>query len=174
MNEFFALFYAFAKVGIFGFGGGHSMIPLIQIEVVDNYKWLTIEEFVEALAMANSLPGPITTKMSVFTGYKIAGMTGAVASIVGLVLPSMVLMLVLASLYLKYKDLPAVKGSLKAVRPVVIALLALVVYNIFPSSVNSWHTALIAVVAFVVVAFLKVHPAVVIAAAAMIGITFYR
>jgi chromate transporter len=174
MNEIFALFYAFAKVGILGFGGGHSMIPLIQIEVVDNYKWLTIEEFVEALAMANSLPGPITTKMSVFTGYKIAGMTGAVASIVGLVLPSMVLMLVLASLYLKYKELPAVKGSLKAVRPVVIALLALVVYNIFPSSVNSWHTALIAVVAFVVVAFLKVHPAVVIAAAAMIGITFYR
>jgi chromate transporter len=174
MKEIFALFYAFAKVGILGFGGGHSMIPLIQVEVVDNYKWLTIEEFVEALAMANSLPGPITTKMSVFTGYKIAGMTGAVASIVGLVLPSMVLMLVLASLYLKYKELPAVKGSLKAVRPVVIALLALVVCNIFPSSVNSWHTALIAVVAFLVVAFLKVHPAVVIAAAALIGITFYR
>jgi len=174
MKEIFILFYAFAKVGIIGFGGGHSMVPLIQIEVVDNYQWLTIEEFTEALAMANSLPGPITTKMSVFTGYKVAGMTGAAASIVGLVLPSLVLMLVLASLYLKYKDLPVVKGALKAVRPVVIALLALVVYNIFPSSVNSWHTALVAVVAFVVVAFLKVHPAVVIVAAALFGITFYR
>ena len=72
MKEVIALFYAFAKVGILGFGGGHSIIPLIQIEVVNNYKWLTIEEFTEALAMANSLPGPITTKMSIFTGYKIA------------------------------------------------------------------------------------------------------
>ncbi|MBW1824896.1 MAG: chromate transporter, partial [Deltaproteobacteria bacterium] len=71
MKEVMVLFYTFAKIGILGFGGGHAMIPLIQIEVVDNYKWLTIEEFTEALAMANSLPGPITTKMSFFTGYKI-------------------------------------------------------------------------------------------------------
>ena len=174
MKEAIFLFYAFTKVGILGFGGGHSMVPLIQVEVVDNYKWLTIEEFTEALAMANSLPGPITTKMSVFTGYKVAGMTGAAVSVVGLVLPSMVLMLILASLYLKYKDLPAVKGALKALRPVVVALLALVVYNIFPTSINSWHTVMIGVLAFIAIAFLKVHPAVIIGAAALFGLTFYR
>jgi len=133
MKEIVVLFYVFAKVGILGYGGGHSMIPLIQIEVVDKYKWLTIEEFTEALAMANSLPGPITIKMSIFTGYKIAGMTGSGASIVGLILPSLILMLTLTIFYLKYKDLPAVKGSLKGIKPVVIALLVLVVYNIFPS-----------------------------------------
>jgi len=174
MKDVMVLFYAFAKVGILGFGGGHSIIPLIQIEVVDRYKWLTIEEFTEALAMANALPGPITIKMSVFTGYKIAGMTGAGASIVGLILPSLVLMLTLTTFYLKYKDLPAVKGSLKGVRPVVIALLILVTYNIFPSSINSWHTALIAAVAFCLVAFLNIHPAVIIVGAALFGLTFYR
>jgi len=174
MKEIIVLFYAFAKVGILGFGGGHSIIPLIQIEVVNNYKWLNSEEFTEALAMANSLPGPITVKMSVFTGYKIAGMTGAGASVVGLLLPSLVLMLTLATFYLKYKDLPAVRGSLKGVRPVVIALLVLVTYNIFPSSINSWHTALIAVVSFCLVAFLNIHPALIIIGAALFGLTFYR
>jgi len=174
MKEIIVLFYAFAKVGILGFGGGHSIIPLIQIEVVNNYKWLNSEEFTEALAMANSLPGPITVKMSVFTGYKIAGMTGAGASVAGLLLPSLVLMLTLATFYLKYKDLPTVKGSLKGVRPVVIALLVLVTYNIFPSSINSWHTALIAVVSFCLVAFLNIHPALLIIGAALFGLTFYR
>lgn len=174
MKEVIMLFYAFAKVGIFGYGGGQSIIPLIQVEVVDHYKWLTIEEFTEALAMANSLPGPITTKMSFFTGYKVAGIIGAGASTLGLILPSFILMITLASLYLAYKDLPAVKGSLKAVRPVVIALLVLVIYDIFPSSIDSWHTALIAVVAFCLIAFLKIHPAVIIGVAALWGVVVYR
>ncbi len=174
MKEIIVLFYAFAKVGILGFGGGHSIIPLIQVEVVNNYKWLTIKEFTEALAMANSLPGPITTKMAVFTGYKTGGMAGVGASILGLILPSLVLMLILSFFYLKYKDLPAVKGLLKGVRPVVIALLILVVYNIFPSSVNSWHTALIAVISFCLIAFLNIHPAVLIMGAALFGVAFYR
>ena len=174
MKEVMVLFYAFAKVGVFGFGGGHSIIPLIQVEVVNNYKWLTIKEFTEALAMANSLPGPITTKMAVFTGYKIGGIAGVGASILGLILPSLILMLILSSFYMKYKDLPAVKGLLKGVRPVVISLLVLVIYNIFPSSVNSWHTAFIAVASFCLIAFLNIHPVVLIVVAALFGVAFYR
>ncbi|MCK5421761.1 MAG: chromate transporter, partial [Deltaproteobacteria bacterium] len=92
----------------------------------------------------------------------------------GLILPSLILMLTLTFFYMKYKDLPAVKGLLKGVRPVVIALLVLVVYNIFPSSVNSWHTALIAVISFCLIAFLNIHPAVLIFGAALFGLTFYR
>ena len=174
MKEAIVLFYTFAKIGILGFGGGQAMIPLIQVEVVDNYKWLSIEEFTEALAMANSLPGPITPKMSFFTGYKVAGMAGAGSCILGLVLPSLFLMFILTSLYMKYKDLPSVKGLLKAVKPVVVALLALVIYNISPSSVNSWHTALIAIISFCLLAFLNIHPALLILGAAMLGVTFYR
>ena len=174
MQEVFVLFYAFAKVGLLGFGGGHSIIPLIQVEVVNNYKWLTISEFTDALAMANSLPGPITTKMSLLVGYKTAGITGGVAGLLGLLFPSSILMLVLTALYLKYKDLAAVKGLLKGVRPVVIALLLVVVYSIFPSSINSWHTALIAVATFFLISFLNVHPAVLIVGAAFFGMIFYR
>ena len=174
MKEMIALFVAFAKVGILGFGGGHSMIPLIQVEVVNNYKWLTIGEFTDALAMANSLPGPITTKMSLLVGYKVAGIAGGGVSVLGLLAPSSILMIVLAALYLRYKDLPAVKGLLMGVRPVVVALLVMVIYNIFPSSITSWHTALITVISFCVIVFFNVHPALLIAGAALFGMAFYR
>lgn len=174
MKEIVALFIAFSKVGILGFGGGHSMIPLIQVEAVDNYRWLTIEEFTDALAMANSLPGPITTKMSLLVGYKVAGMAGGGISLVGLLAPSSILMIALGALYLRFKDLPAVKGSLIGIRPVVVALLFMVIYDIFPSSITSWHTALIAVISFCVIVFLNVHPALLIAGAALIGMALYR
>lgn len=167
------IFFAFAKVGIFGYGGGPSMIPLIQEEVVDVNGWLTTEEFVDALAMGNSLPGPITTKMSAYVGYKLAGLPGSLAGVLGIATPSIILMLVLAVFFLKYKDVPKVQAALKAVRPAVVALLALVVYEIFPKSVTAWDTGLIMIVTFVVVAFLKVHPALAILGAAILGLVVY-
>lgn len=174
MKEVVSLFIAFAKVGALGFGGGHSMIPLIQVEVVDRYRWLNIEEFTDALAMANSLPGPITTKISLLVGHKVAGLAGGGISVAGLLLPSSIMMIVLATLYVRYKDLPAVKGMLIGVRPVVVALLFMVIYDIFPSSVTSWHTALLAVISFCAIVFFNVHPALFIAGAALFGIVFYR
>ncbi len=167
------IFFAFAKVGIFGYGGGPSMIPLIQEEVVDVNGWLTTEEFVDALAMGNSLPGPIATKMSAYVGYKLAGVPGSLAGVSGIAAPSMILMLVLAVFFLKYKDIPKVQATLKAVRPAVVALLALVVYEIFPKSVASWDTGLIMLVTFVLVTFLKVHPALAILGAAILGLVVY-
>ncbi|RYD01586.1 hypothetical protein N752_28845 [Desulforamulus aquiferis] len=134
------LFVAFAKANIFGFGGGPSVIPLIRHEVVDNYKWLTIEEFTDSLAMGNALPGPIATKMSAYVGYKIAGIAGATSAIIGTVLPTALAMVGLASLYFKYKDAPQMVGALKAVRPVVVALLIQTVwdtgFNSFPIPVT--------------------------------------
>ena len=167
------IFFAFAKVSIFGYGGGPSMIPLIQEEVVDVNGWLTTEEFVDALAMGNSLPGPIATKMSAYVGYKLAGLPGSLAGVLGMVAPSMILMLVMAVFFFRYKDTPKVQATLKAVRPAVVALLALTVYEIFPQSVTSWDTALIMIVAFALVAFLKVHPALAILGTAILGLVIY-
>ena len=167
------IFLSFAKVGIFGYGGGPSMIPLVQAEVVEVNRWLTNQEFIDTLAMGNALPGPIATKMSAYVGYKIAGVPGAVAGVTGIVLPSMALMLVLAGLLLTYKESPQVKGMLKAVRPVVIALLALTVWEIFPGSIKSWDTALIAVVCFLAVTILNIHPAIAILMSAVLGLIIY-
>lgn len=173
MKELLQLVFAFAKVGIFGFGGGPSMIPLIEREVVDNYRWLSHEEFVDSLAMGMALPGPIATKLSAYTGYRVAGIPGAVAGTLGMVLPSLVMIIVLASILLTYRHSPWVQGMLKAVRPAVVALLALVVYQIFPRSVESWHTGLIAAVTFVSIVFLDYHPALAILGAALLGLLIY-
>jgi chromate transporter len=168
------LFLSFAKIGLVGYGGGPAMIPLIQEEVVEGQNWMTDEEFVDTLAMGNTLPGPIATKMTFFIGYKVGSWSGAVVALFSLLLPSLVLMMVLGIAFLRFKDMPFAKAMLTAVRPVVVALLAYTVYTVFPKSIKNWHTGLIALVAFGAVAFLNVHPALTILAAAILGLVVYR
>ena len=168
------LFLTFTKIGVLGYGGGPAMIPLIQEEVVEGHTWMTDEEFVDTLAMGNTLPGPIATKMSMFVGYKVGGWVGAILGLVGLLWPSSVLMMVLGIAFLRFKDMPFAQAMLTAVRPVVVALLAYTAYSVLPASVKNWHTGLIAVVAFVAVAFFNVHPALTILIAAILGLIVYR
>ncbi len=149
------------------------MIPLIEKEVVQNYGWMTAGEFVDALAMANTLPGPIATKMALLIGGKTGGSLGAAAALVGILLPSSVLLVILMMIYYRYRTLPAVKGILKAVRPVVIALLLVTVAHLSPKSVISWDTFLIAFVSFFLVFYLKLHPILIITAAAVAGFLVY-
>jgi chromate transporter len=173
-RSWLSLFIAFTKIGVLGYGGGPSMIPLIQEETVEGHKWMTDQEFVDTLAMGNILPGPIATKMSAFIGYKVAGWPGGAFALLGLLWPSLLLMMVVGLVFLRFKDTPYAKAMLTAVRPVVVALLAYTVYTVFPSSVKNVGTGLIALVAFVVVTFLNVHPALVILAAAILGLLVYR
>jgi chromate transporter len=168
------LFLTFAKIGILGYGGGPAMIPLIQEEVVEGNTWMTDQDFIDTLAMGNTLPGPIATKMSMFIGYKVGGWVGGLLALFGLLLPSLVLMMVLGIAFLRFKDLPFAKAMLTAVRPVVVALLAYTAYTVFPKGIKNWHTGLIALVAFGAVAFLNVHPALTILAAAILGLIVYR
>jgi chromate transporter len=174
LHTWLKLFLTFAKIGLVGYGGGPAMIPLIQEEVVEGHDWMTDEEFVDTLAMGNTLPGPIATKMSFFIGYKIGGWGGAPIALLGLLLPSLVLMMVLGIAFLRFKDLPFAKAMLTAVRPVVVALLAYTAYSVFPKSITNWHTGLIGLAAFAAVAFLNVHPALTILAAAILGLVVYR
>ncbi len=167
------IFVVFAKVGTFGYGGGPSMIPLIQHEVVDRHHWLSNEEFVDAMAMGYALPGPIATKMSVYVGYKIAGIPGCIMSLLGMILPSMVLILVMMVFVSKFKDSPYTQAALRGVRPAIVALLIMVVYDIWPASMKNWPGGVILAVSFVAVTFLNVHPAYAIAGAALVGMMIY-
>ena len=169
------LFVSFTKVGIFAYGGGPSMIPLIQEEVVNReVPWMTIDEFTDALAMGYALPGPIATKMAAYIGYKVADTPGLVVALFGTVFPSLLMMMVLGLFFMHYKDTPLVKAMLKAVRPAVVGLLIVVVWEMCPQSVTSWHTALIAIAAFAAINFLNLHPALAIVVTAALGLVFYR
>ena len=174
LQTWLKLFVTFSKIGIVGYGGGPAMIPLIYEEVVEEREWMTEEEFTDTLAMGNALPGPIATKMTMFIGYKVGGWSGGLFALFSMLAPSLVLMMVLGLFFLRFKDMPYAQAMLTAVRPVVVALLAYTVYTVFDKSVKNWHNGLIAVVAFVAVAFLKVHPALTILAAAIVGLIVYR
>lgn len=173
MGLLWQIFAAFARVGIFGYGGGPSMIPLMQREVVSGQGWLTEPEFVDALALGNSLPGPIAIKMSAYTGYKLAGMLGAATGILGTILPSTIAMLLLAVAYLRFKDLPLVEAALRGIRPAVVALLFWVAYDLFSQGVASLETAAIGIAVFAAVAFLDLHPAIAILGAGTIGLVAF-
>lgn len=174
MGVCWSLFLAFLKVGTFGFGGGPALIPLIEKEVVNGGKWISPEEFLDVLAMGNAIPGPIATKMALFIGLRVGGPLGAAAALVGLLLPSSVAIIIFATLYYRYRHVPAVQGIVRGVRPVVIALLMVVIAHYAPKSVFTWHTFLIALGAFIVVFYFKVHPVFAIIVAAVIGYWFYR
>jgi len=174
MGIHWSLIISFFRTGLFGFGGGPSIIPLVEKEVVSHYHWLTPEEFIDVLAMANALPGPIATKMAICVGLKVGGPLGAVAAFTAHVFPSTVLVVILASLYFKYHEMPSVQGITRGVRPVVIALLLVTVAHLAPKSVFTWETFIMAIACFVVVFFLNVHPIYTIVAAALFGLFRFR
>lgn len=174
MGIYWSLFVSFFKVGLFGYGGGPAFVPLIEREVVANHHWLTAEEFIDAMAMSNTLPGPISTKLAVFVGMKVGGYGGAATAISAMLLPSTALIVAFTIFYQRYKHVPSVQGIVRGVRPVVIALLMVTVANLAPKSVFSWDSFVMAFATFIIVFYLKVHPIFTIMAAAAIGLWFYR
>jgi chromate transporter len=169
------IFWAFFIPGVLGYGGGPASIPLIENEVVDRYHWLTVKEFSEVLALGNSLPGPIATKMAGYIGYEVAGVTGAVVGIFATVAPSLILMIALLSLLMKYKNSPQVKQMTMIVRPVIAVLLGVMTYDMFFSSyegIGIGQTVVIGVISFILMEKIKVHPAYVIAGALVYGAMF--
>lgn len=166
------LLLAFLKVGILGYGGGPSFIPLVKIEAVNNYNWLSAEEFTDVLAMANALPGPIVTKMAGYIGYKVNGIFGTISALLGVVFPSLIAMLILYKLMNRFKDSPKIGGMIKGVRPVVVVLLIQVIIDMIPSAYIDLSTIIISLVSFVLIYFVKIHPALIILAALTYGAIF--
>ncbi|AYA78005.1 chromate transporter [Bacillus sp. Y1] len=172
---YWQLFLAFFIPGILGYGGGPASIPLVENEVVDRYGWLSVNEFSEVLALGNALPGPIATKMAGYIGYEVGGIFGAVVAVFATVAPSLILMVTLLGLLMKFKESPKVKRLTVLVRPVIAVLLGVMTYDFFFSSFEGagiWQTIGIGVISFVLMERLKVHPAYVIAGALVYGGVF--
>lgn len=149
------------------------MIPLMQAECVHANGWVTDEQFLEAIAASSALPGPIAVKMSVLVGSQVAGVPGAVAALMGVTIPAVVLISLFAGVLMQVRSAPAVSGAMRAVQPAVVGLLAWTVISLAPDGIRSWSGALIAGGALAALAF-KIHPAVVIVVAMVIGAVFMR
>lgn len=130
MGRLFELFGSFFKIGLFTFGGGYAMIPLIRREVIDRKGWIAEAEFLDLLTLAQSAPGPISLNTSVFVGYKMAGFAGALASILGVVIPSFVIILLIAVVFTDFRHNPFVDAAFKGMRPAVVALIVVPVISL--------------------------------------------
>ncbi len=117
------LFWSFFQIGLFSFGGGMAAMPLIQNQVVDFHGWLSLTEFTDLITISEMTPGPIAINSATFVGTRIAGMGGALVSTLGCILPSCIIVSVLAWLYNKYSDMIFIKGMLAGLRPTVVALI---------------------------------------------------
>ena len=173
IRKLWDVFIAFTRASNLGFGGGPSLIPLIKAEAVDRYQWMDNEEFADSLAVGNALPGPIATKMAAYIGYKVAGWLGAFVAIIGTVAPTVIIVVLLGSLIVKYSNSPELKAMLKAVRPVVVVLVAGTAYDMGKKSFPTSSTWGIAVVTVALLYFVNIHPAFIILASMLIGWAMY-
>lgn len=117
------IFISFFQIGLFSIGGGYAALPLIKEQIVDINGWLTITEFTDLVTIAEMTPGPIAINAATFVGNQIAGISGSIVATLGCVLPSFIIVLLLAGVYFRYKKLRIVGGILDGIRPVVIALI---------------------------------------------------
>jgi chromate transporter len=165
MEKYWNIFIAFFRVGMLGYGGGPSSIPLVHKEVVDKYKWLSDEEFGDILALGNTLPGPIATKLAGYIGFRVIGLWGMLIAVLATILPTIVLMIVLLTSLASIKDFDWVKGMTAAVIPVVGLMLAILTWQFFQKTVEGmgWlQTIIMSLFIFVFYYFLNVHPGIII------------
>lgn len=177
------LFLSFIQIGLFSIGGGYAALPLIQNQVVDLHGWLSLPEFVDVISIAEMTPGPIAVNSATFVGIKIAGIPGAVVATLGCILPSCVIVLLLAYLYQRYNKMTVMQGILLGLRPTVIALiasagasillLALFGSNGIAQSNISWQNVAIAAAGIVVLRVFDPNPIWIIGGAGAAGLFFY-
>ena len=121
---YFQLFLSFLQVGALSFGGGYAAMPLIQEQVVNSHSWLTMTEFTNLITIAEMTPGPIAINAATFVGTQIAGVLGAVIATLGCILPSCIVVTLLAYVYMKYRNMSLLQGTLASLRPAVVAMIA--------------------------------------------------
>jgi chromate transporter len=190
------IFLLFTRVALFSWGGGPASLALMQRETTsarwtppgqsEPVPWVTSDEFADAVAIGNALPGPIAPQVSAYVGYKLAGVPGAITAAAGTVLPTTILMLVMIIYFFSIKDSPKVQSMLKAVRPVVVGLLLWTAFDmastVFGAKKLGWGAALaqgwdklaIAAAAFLLLTFTSINPVLIILGAALLGLVVYR
>lgn len=170
----FNLFLLFVKIGLVTIGGGYVMIPLLQKEFVDKRKLMETREFCDVMAIAQAGPGGVAINSSTVVGYKLAGIPGAVIATLGTILPSFVVIILLA-IYLAYaKDSRVLKGFLAGASPAVVGVLLVGAYSLGKEVIEDLRGAFLAAGSFVAVIFFNIHPVLVIIIAGVCGYFCYR
>ena len=168
------IFFTFFKIGTFTIGGGYAMLPVIQGEVVDKKGWLSEEEFLDSIAVTNSLPGPLAINCATFVGYRKAGFAGAVSAALGAVMPSFLIILLIAMFFGRIQENPYVEHVFAGIRPAVVALIAYALVKLVKSmGINAVNVS-IAIAVLLSILLLDLHPIVTIVICGFLGFFLFR
>jgi chromate transporter len=168
-----SLFVSFFKIGAFSFGGGYAMIPLIEKEIIERHSYLTMTQFSDIIAIAEMTPGPISVNAATFVGYKVAGLLGSIICTIGVVMPSFIVILLLARFFISYQQHPMLRAIFRGIRPMVIALVLAAAYVIGKISFIDGPSIVIGFIIFFLVYRKKLHPVLAVSLAGVLGIILY-
>ena len=157
-NLYWESFRTFFKIGMFTLGGGYAMIPIIEEEVVNRHQWVKKEEMLDLIAIAQSCPGVFAINISIFVGYKLRKVRGAIATALGTALPSFLIILVIAMFFHQFEDNRVVAAMFRGIRPAVVALIAVPTFNLAKSARLNRFTIWIPIVSALAIWLLGVSP----------------
>ena len=155
-KQIWKLFTTFFKIGAFTFGGGYAMIPIIQKEAVEKNNWVTDDDILEIIAIAESTPGPIAINSATFVGYRTAGVLGSAAATLGVVLPSFIIIFAISFVLRQFQELKAVQYAFHGIRAGVLALLCKALWGMYKKNKKNWASYTVMAGAFILTAFVQV------------------
>lgn len=167
------LFISFFTIGFFSYGGGYAMIPLIEREIVRVQNWLTAEQFIDILAIAEITPGPIAINSATYVGYKVAGVLGAVAATLGVVAPSLIVVMLLAYLFIRFQGAPQLKAAFAAIRPAVVVLIFMAAISIGRKTIVDVKSAILAIAVLALMLKTKFNPILLLLASGVLGVFIF-
>ena len=165
----YELFSSFFKIGAFTLGGGYAMIPMIEAEVVDKHRWIDKEEFLDLIAIAQSCPGVFAINTSIFIGYKLKKMRGALCASLGTALPSFLIILLIAIFFHRFMEVSWIAAMFRGIRPAVVALIAVPTFNMAKSAGISLVNCWIPIASAVLIWLVGVNPIFILIAAGIGG-----
>lgn len=168
-----SLYWTFLKIGLFTIGGGYAMIPLMEAEIIKRHGWLTPADFLDIVAVAEMTPGPVAINAATFVGYRLAGVSGSLLATLGVITPSLVLLLILGRFLMRLVRNPRAESILEGLRPALIALILLAAYTLGRAALVDTATVLIFAGLLAVSLWRKVSPFYLIGAGALLGLIFY-
>ena len=164
------VFFTFLKIGAFTFGGGYAMIPLIQRETVEKHGWISEEDILEVVAIAESTPGPIAINAATFIGYRVAGFLGSLCATLGVVLPSFVIILLISGILREFQHIKAVQYAFVGIRAGVLALIVKTFWGMFKKCKKSGFAYAVMITVFACVVFWDVSVVLLLLLCAMAGL----
>ncbi|MCY6484304.1 chromate transporter [Clostridium aestuarii] len=174
MKKLLTMFFTFLKIGAFTFGGGYAMIPLIEVEVVNKQHWIDKEEFLDIIVISQTFPGALAVNSSIFIGYKIGGVVGALLALAGVVVPSFFIIIIIAYFFLQFRNNLIVDLVFKGISSAVPMLILVAVISLSKSLKKELSTVLMILLTVIAISVLDIHPVLIIILSGIYGAVFLR